>query len=478
MGRGLIRRLAATGQREYALGVIARATPRLSIARFFIEGFRTFRERTEIPLFNKDGVTDEIAVFHGMNGSGKSNALAALDTFFRGSAVWLNSVANPANNPQQLAETALPRLRLPWNLRDEATGFELSHRNWPAAHREAQRVQVVFAEDAMEPLSLSLTPAGNEVYFDFNRYHRSAEGLLLDATRLDTSASQAFTKLSTALLTPHGPGSSAFFRLSARRAHKRTIGGALYEAEATDIPMTLPIAEKLYSLATSIEAEDTERWRSFVAIIGRFKTLSQRELSIVQIPSNPAKVGLHVDLRFEIRGKQVLRLSELSSGEQQIVALCAALLTSRAAIVAIEEPEISLHPDYQDLLREVLADQLKNGIVDQVILESHSFKFDGPEVVQFTRTDDEPPTTSVKRKPSLEGDPMVRERALAAGARRHWVSREGFTQLPPEMCARLDLDKSGGYVWFLPDSGSSAWKAWKEEDLDAVFGDRTGDPDE
>jgi len=38
----------------------------------------------------------------------------------------------------------------------------------------------------------------------------------------------------------------------------------------------------------------------------------------------------------------VLKLDELSSGEQQIVLLCAAILVANAAIVAIEEPELSL----------------------------------------------------------------------------------------------------------------------------------------
>lgn len=369
-------------------------------------------------------------------------------------------------------------MRLPWGWQDAATGFELSHRNWPPTRREAQCVQVVFADPALETLAVRLTPAGNDAYLDFNRYARTPDGLMLNATRMDPSARDAFAQLSTILLTPRGPGSTAFFRLNARRAHLRTLGGGLDGAEATDSPLTLPMAEKLYGLATSIEPDDTERWRAFVALIGRFKTLGQRELSVVQIPGRPRVVGHCVDLRFEVRGKQVLRLSELSSGEQQIVALCAAALTSRAAIVAIEEPEISLHPDYQGLLREVLVDQVKNGIVDQVILESHSFKFDGPEVVQFTRTDEELPTSQVKRTPSAEGDPTMRERARIAGARRHWVSKDGYTQLPPEMCVRLGLDQSGGHVWFLPDDATPAWKAWKEEDLDAVFGDRTADPKE
>jgi len=94
-------------------------------------------------------------------------------------------------------------------------------------------------------------------------------------------------------------------------------------------------------MATSLEPDETERWRSFVSLVGRFRTLSGREISVIRTGDRGA------DLRFEIRGKQILQLSELSSGERQAIAIMAAVLTSRAAIVAVEEPEISLHPDNQ-----------------------------------------------------------------------------------------------------------------------------------
>ena len=68
--------------------------------------------------------------------------------------------------------------------------------------------------------------------------------------------------------------------------------------------------------------------------------------------------------------------------------------------------------------------------------------------------------------------------ARAAGARRHWVSKDGYTQLPPEMREQMGLDQAGGHIWFLPDGSGPAWKAWKEEDLDAVFGDRGGPSEE
>jgi len=463
------------GDFGYAFRVIARATPSLRLARFFVQGFRTFREKTEIPLSDVGGPADEIATLHGPNGSGKSNALAALELFFRGAATWLRSISNPANRAGAPKQDPWQRMRLPFGTVDPITGFELSHRNWPAGDRDVQSVVVAFADPARHPLAISLTQTGNEAFVDFDRFVPGPDGLMLDGTREDSSAAESFARLSAELLTPRGPGSTPFFRLGARRSHLQSIGGTLEAGAPADSPLSVAMATRLYDFATSVEPEDTERWRAFGDLVHKFQTLDRRELSIVLTSPSGSKSGSSFDLRFEIRGKQILRLSELSSGEQQIIALCAAVLTSRAAIVAIEEPEISLHPDYQAILRDILADQVKAGILDQVILESHSPTFDsGPKVVHFSRSEDEIPVTRVTRIPSIEASPAVRDAARAAGARRHWVSSEGYTQLPPEMCAKLGLDRTGGHVWFLPDDSGPAWKAWKEEDLDAVFGDRTG----
>ena len=69
--------------------VIPRATPLLRISRLVVQNFRTFHGPTEIPLSSSGGVADEVAVFHGGNGSGKSNALAALELFFRALGFWM-----------------------------------------------------------------------------------------------------------------------------------------------------------------------------------------------------------------------------------------------------------------------------------------------------------------------------------------------------------------------------------------------------
>jgi len=107
-----------------------RATPSLRIARLFVENFRTFRERTEIPLSSESGA-DAMPVFHGPNGSGKSNALAAIDLFFRVASSWLSSGASP------MFQSAGMDLRLSWDGWVGRTGLVMSHRSWPPGVRNS-----------------------------------------------------------------------------------------------------------------------------------------------------------------------------------------------------------------------------------------------------------------------------------------------------------------------------------------------------
>ncbi|KYF65765.1 hypothetical protein BE15_07385 [Sorangium cellulosum] len=268
--------------------------------------------------------------------------------------------------------------------------------------------------------------------------------------------------LKNGLEAPLGPGSKPFFLLDARRRDFRAIGEGVPRDEGAST-LSATTAERLLALATSLDPGETERWRVFVELIHRFKTLSDREISVLRAPVAGGEV---TDLRFEVRGKQILRLSELSSGEQQVVALVAAVLTSRAALVAIEEPEMSLHPENQELVRDILREQVQRGIVDQIFLESHVQVFDGPEVLRFSRSPEG--ETLVTRQPS-RSDRALRARARESGADEQWVTPDGYTQLPAEMRSNLGL-QNGGYLWFLRSRPEGRWEAWTEAELDEQLG--------
>lgn len=423
-----------------------RATPSLRISRLVVQNFRTFHGPTEIPLASAGGAADEVAVFHGGNGSGKSNALAALELFFRAAIVWLR--ARPTLGSDDYVMT--------WGGAAALTQGFPSTRDWPPGIREPQRIDVLFA-DAKTPFSVALTPSGNNCIL---RMEGAWGGRPPPQGRMQPGAGEYLSSIRNQLEAPLGADTQPLFRLDARRRESRFTGDRL-RSDAPESPLSMTLAQRLLDLATSLEPLDTERWRAFTQLVSRFKTLAGREVNVLRLPDGSA------DLRFEIRGKEILRVSELSSGEQQVVALCAAVLTSRAAIVAIEEPEISLDPSYQELLRDVLREQVRSGLVDQIILESHVPIFDGPEVVRFSRSAEG--VTSVMRQPSDLIGADLRERARARGAEDQWVTPEGYTKLPKVMLDDLGF-QAGGYLWFLRSEEKGRWEAWTAPELDQMFG--------
>ncbi|WP_437531387.1 AAA family ATPase [Sorangium sp. So ce726] len=440
----------------------ARATPSLLISRLVIENFRTFRGPTEIDL-SSGGAADAMPVLHGANGAGKSNALAAIDLFFRAASFWLSSVLGPDGMGSQDGA-----LKLQWGFSNSYFGLSMSHRSWPPGVRDPQRIAVHFDDARLGALRVTLTPSGNDVllrlerrrsapanFWEAPRTGKNAGGVVLKDGTGDVLQIDEISPLQNALEAPLGPGSKPFFLLDARRRDFRAIG------EQKLLPATT--AERLLALATSLDPEETERWRAFVELIHRFKTLSDREISVLRAPVAGGEV---TDLRFEVRGKQILRLSELSSGEQQVVALVAAVLTSRASLVAIEEPEMSLHPENQELVRDILREQVQRGIVDQIFLESHVQVFDGPEVLRFSRSPEG--ETLVTRQPS-RSDRELQARARESGAEEQWVTPDGYTRLPSDMRHKLGL-QSGGYLWFLRSRPEGRWEAWTEAELDEQLG--------
>jgi hypothetical protein len=198
---------------------------------------------------------------------------------------------------------------------------------------------------------------------------------------------------------------------------------------------------------------DRERWRAFVQMLADFPTLRGATIS-VEANDN----GGPPELVVEHPGRAVLGLDELSSGEQELAALTATILLSKAGIVAIEEPELGLDPGAQALVRSLCMKQRDAGFMSQVIFESHAPSVDGANVVRFRRDD-----AWTRVEATSTRDP-VSEDAIADGARRAFVTRHGYTKLPEPMLKDLPVDQErGSSVWFLKHEGR--WEAWLGEEL-------------
>ena len=385
----------------------------LRLSALEITNFRTFREATTIPLGRGDK-GDAIITFHGLNGSGKSNAIRALVLYFEGV---LHLFARDLNER-------------PASIQD--SDF--------SDHRKAIAVRAFCNVALLSSKKLVRQPL-------------DPEGKL---ERLDELSEREKEVVRPLLVAPRGPGSRAFVHINARRQISwlpDTPGPSL-------LAPTLLV--KLLGLRTSLRAEERRAWREFVDLVREIPTLRNRSIDVEQPPGAPAR------LVVEDEGRSVLTFDQLSSGEQQLITLFGGILLSRASIIAIEEPEVNLDLDNQRLLRRWLEEWIKRGLADQFIIESHSLAFDGPEVVRFERHGDE---TKVSRVPSAarEGErAAVADKAKQKGAEERWVTPEGYTQLPEAMRKELGSEGKGAHLWFL--KGAQTWEAWPEEQLDELMG--------
>jgi hypothetical protein len=419
-----------------ALPASTRPGPLLRIEQLTIRNFRTFRERTVIPFRGGAPAADSIATFHGDNGSGKSNALAALDLFFAVVPYFLIMGAS-------LGE----RWDTPFGfLGPEQRKLVVSYRDRPAGAEGPTEITAVFEDERLGSLAIRFTPSGDRVTSEL------LTGELGEP--IEKVTPELRSQLLNGIQTPFGPGSRPLAILDARRR-------ASWLSHEPHGHNRAALVEELFNLRTSLRIDLRERWRAFVRMLERFPVFQGKEISVDRIAANASP-----ELLFEERGRAVLKLDELSSGEQQIVLLCAAILVANAAVVAIEEPELSLDLKNTQLLKDILQSQIEAGLADQIILESHVPSFDGPSVIRFQR--DPAGATLVSRElVASEGAIELAKRAKEQGAKQRWVTGDGYTELPEAM--RRDLDVGAGkHVWFL--KGPEHWEAWPEEDLDGILG--------
>ena len=115
-----------------------------------------------------------------------------------------------------------------------------------------------------------------------------------------------------------------------------------------------------------VQTEAFERVNKYVAAVNRF--LEGKEL--VLEPGEDFDVSDQPELRVKFSDGRVSKLSTLSSGERQIVGLIyAASYIGEANVVLIDEPELSLHVDWQRMLIDEMVSQLPS---KQLIVCTHS----------------------------------------------------------------------------------------------------------
>lgn len=402
---------------------------RLRLRSFEIAGFRSFRKPVTLEFGAAGKEPDEIVVFHGPNGSGKSAAIAAMERL-------VNLLSRTLTNGWTLHGERIfgPELVLATNDRSMSEPLLLS----VSLPRSASRFGVATAH------------ATSGWHMTRSEWTRSPSNWDWSAVRGDLELA-----IGNPLQRFQSPSAAMHVISSRRRNQQESLAGS-------PGPLSIVLLDRLYAMRTSTQMADRRRWKSFERVFHRLPSFERTEISVEQRFG-----GTQFPAMTFVEDDRLRTHDELSSGEQQFIALCANVLLANAPIVAIEEPELSLDRDNQRLFLAVLRDLIRDEVLDQVFIESHSPYFDGPEVLRFGRDADG--SSTVQRvaggNSSAESD-ALRAKAKERGATQQWVTPEGFTQLPDEMRRKLGIEQ-GGHVWFLETS--HGWQAWREEDLDALF---------
>ncbi len=405
------------------------ARPSLRVASLSIENFRTFRKWTTLDFPKTSGAPDALITFHGDNGSGKSNAIAALSFLFRSSIF--------------LLEHETKRMQVRWDDADEE--LTVSYRDLPTGARRPMVITAHFADPTLKALTVKVSPAGSAAELE-----------------LTSTPDGPLKQLRTWIETPFGSTSRPIAVLSAARK------AAWLDDQKAGEPIQPALAEALLESRLSRDPKVRARWRDFEAALQAIPAFAGMDISI-----DRRLQGGDPELTFERRNEIVLGLEELSSGERQLVILFGAVLLANAPIIAIEEPELSLDAKSQQLFRNFLQDLVQKRRIDQAIIESHVAAFDGPNVIRFQR--DPGGATTVSRAPSESAESAaLTKKAKEQGADRAWVSRDGYTELPENMRKDLQLMQGGG-LWFLK---GERWEAWPDRDVNQMLGgDDTAEPD-
>lgn len=405
-----------------------------------VQGFRTFKERVIVPFRAGRRPPESISALHGASSSGKSNLLAAMVAFFRGADLCLAAPTGTVDVPLGAEGTAGP---ITWRDRFRIEG--------------PTEIDVRFADSRLVPLRLSVTPQGDTLHYAL-RFLAPADvpapGHTFPEAKLRPLNDDLRAWLGTWIGEPFGPGSRPVAHLSARDA------GTALELGLPRGPYPLPpLGEELYRHRTSLDPAERDVWHRFLLAARGLPQLENKDISVERIDGGPAEIVV------EDRGRTVLRFAELCASEQQALTLGAFSFLARAALLVIEYPETHLDDPMKTALLTLLQRRVDAGRIDQVFLETHETRFDGPTVLRVFRR--EGGWSDVVRGPSAgEAPPDIDRKGREQGAKQGWVTREGYTQLPEPMREELQLTL-GGHVWFL--KGKTRWEAWPGQDLERLF---------
>jgi hypothetical protein len=331
-----------------------------------------------------------VCIFHGLNNTGKSNILSAIETIFRRKLVVEETTIDQATKIEQV------------------TKHERKGNFWQGRITEFRDNFYLNGKDDIT-FSVTICFADNELKFLENvlvDLHKSlAPGKHQKALTLtgrikyvdDTSAdmvleSAVFNKRYVVFEVDRGGKKSFFPKLEKFSAEDRVNYFEKLMDLLADSFALLP--SDRYLTSERITRESTNRptltpktfkqWL-FMLDLSRYdhKAFEEIKTMFASKPFSFGDIGFskeQEDIEIMVKEKNVrLPISRLGSGHQQILYIIANLVLNKKKMMGIEELEINLSPTSQKMVFEKLKYHIYKGsdLINQIIITSHSDYFEG-----------------------------------------------------------------------------------------------------
>lgn len=418
---------------------------------FEVQGYKNIEGRArldEIGRFN---------VLHGDNNVGKSNLLESIGLLF----VALRALREEAGSGPGLVESITrPALPIDW---------KIAYRSGKYFAQRGFAVEDIFHVATQEPIEITahvvFDPADRapheavEIAVSIERREDDAtislrRLKLLSGDDLAIGESKDAAALVLERLSPRPSGKIAEPRFLLIRADRTVISeppvddtAPLGARESLPPPLALALHDAELSRGPS-----RERFDRFLAAIEHARDLVGE--GRWQMRYYPAEERADLVLeRPRPGGADMIPLRLMGSGVQQLAAIAGELAMTRAAVVAIEEPELNLRWSAQHKLREMMR-ALVGGATGpaQLFVTSHAAAFEFEQ--QFYAITAGPKGPEVQRRPSSEAprllDPEVQRPADGARAPLSYVTSDGLVRVPDDVRAALGVMHGGG-VTFVDD---------------------------